>query len=176
MIYRPVPYIIKDIVDNLRDKYTEEKILPYFDFGTTVEVVNRLKAKSEVLQYSDKRYPLIWFLIDGSVKESVGDVRSNNRIAKGLTIIICNQTEREFTSTQRYETNFIPVLRPIYDAFMYHMKTSTLVRSSNGFEHEYYENLFWGNEGLYGATGNIFDDMLDAIIIKGLDLMIIEKC
>lgn len=176
MIYRPVPYIIKDIVDNLRDKYTEEKILPYFDFGTTIEVVNRLKIKSESPDHSDKRYPLIWCLIDGSVKESVGDIRSNNRVAKDVTIIICNQTDRDFTATERYENNFIPVLRPIYDAFMYHMKISKLVRSSNGYQHEYYENLFWGNEGLYGATGNIFDDMLDAIIIKGLDLMLIESC
>lgn len=176
MIYKPVPYIIKDIVDNLRDKYTEEKILPYFDFGTTIEVVNRLKIKSENPTSSDKRYPLIWYLIDGSVKETVGDIRANNRIAKDVTIIICNQTDRDFTATERYENNFIPVLRPIYDALMYHMKTSKLVRSSNGYQHEYYENLFWGNEGLYGATGNIFDDMLDAIIIKGLDLMLIESC
>lgn len=176
MIYRPTPYIIKDIVDVMRDKFSEDKILPYFDFGTTVEVVNRLKAKSDAEEYSDKRYPLIWYLIDGSVKEDVGDIRSNVRVAKNVTIIICNQTEREFTSTERYDKNFIPVLRPIYEAFMYHMKSSTLVRSSNGYTHEYYENLFWGNEGLYGATGNIFDDMLDAIIIKGLDLMLIESC
>ena len=176
MIYRPVPYIIKDIVETLRNEYTEEKILPYFDFGTTVEVVNRLKIKSDSAEYSDKRYPLIWYLIDGSVKETVGDIRSNNRLAKDVTIIICNQTTREFTATERYENNFIPVLRPIYDALMYHMKASRMVRSSNGYEHEYYENLFWGNEGLYGATGNIFDDMLDAIIIKGLDLMLIESC
>lgn len=176
MIYRPVPYIIKEIVDNLRNKYTEEKILPYFDFGTTVEVVNRLKKKSEHPDYSEKRYPLIWYLIDGSIKEDVGNIRSNVRIAKNVTIIICNQTTRDFTSTERYENNFIPVLRPIYDAFMLQMKNSNLVRSTNGYEHEYYENLFWGNEGLYGATGNIFDDMLDAIIIKGLDLLLIESC
>jgi len=173
MIYRPVPYVIKDIVDTLRDKFSEEKVLPYFDFGTTVEVVNRLKQKSESPTYSDKRYPLIWYLIDGSVKE---EVVLGKRIVKNVTIIICNQTTREFTSTERYENNFTPILRPLYDAFMINMKNSTLVRSSDNYKHEYYENLFWGNEGLYGATGNIFDDMLDAIIIRGLDLSLIESC
>lgn len=63
----------------------------------------------------------------------------------------------------------------IYDVLMFHMKASRLVRSSNGYEHEYYENLFWGNEGLYELLENS-DDMLDAIIIKGLDLMLIESC
>lgn len=172
MTYNSFPYIFGSIVANVQNKFAESDITPFYDFGTTVEVINRLKQKTDSVQ----KYPLIWYLIDGSVTEDVGLDRANHRTVKSVTVIICNETDQNFTSDERYQFNFIPILRPIYDALISEITNSRLVRSSNGVTHQYHENLFWGKEGLYGHVGNIADDRLDAIVITGLDLMIIENC
>jgi len=158
MIYRPLPYIIGDIVGDLA----------FYDYGVPNEIVNKLKQKSDAAT----KYPLIWFMVDGSVKYEVGRFYTKCKI----TIIICNETSKNFTAAERYETNFIPILRPLYEGLMAKFENSRLVRSSDGYPHNYYENLFWGKDGLYGHTGNIFDDMLDAIIIENLEFTLINKC
>lgn len=176
MTYRPLAHIIGDVVKMVRDDFTPEKVIPFYDYGTTIEVVNRLKRKTESPEWEYKKYPLIWYVIDGSVKESVENNKSAVRTVSNCSLIICTQTLSELTSEERYAQNFIPVLRPIYEAFFFQLKKSNLLKSSNYFNHTCYENLFWGKEGLYGHQGNIFDDRLDAIIIDNLELSIIEKC
>jgi hypothetical protein len=176
MIYKPVAYIIRDIISQIRDNFTTEKIIPYYEFGTTLEVVNTLSLKSESSAYYNARYPLIWYLIKDSVKQEIDFKKSNNRLIKDITIIFCTETKQEYLAADRYENTFIPTLRPLYDSFLFYLKKSKEVVSKNGFYHRYYENLFWGREGLWGHEGNIFNDMLDAIIIDNLDLFIVETC
>lgn len=158
MDYRSLPYIIGDIVGDLA----------FYDYGVPLEIVNKLKLKSD----ATKKYPLIWYLIDGSVKQEVGTKYTGCNI----TLVICNETNSSFSAKQRYENNFVPVLRPLYDALMIRFKKSLLVRSHERFPHNYYENLFWGKEGLYGHVGNVFDDKVDAIIIENLKFFLINKC
>jgi len=158
MIYRPLPHIIGDIVGGLA----------FYDYGAPNEIVNKLKLKSDAAT----KYPLIWYMIDGSVKQEVGSKYTKCN----CTIIICNETSKDFSAAERYENNFIPILRPLYEGLMARFEKSLLVRSPERYVHTYYENLFWGKEGLYGHTGNVFDDMLDAIIIENLQFFIIEKC
>lgn len=176
MIYKPVAHIIEDIVSAMRDEYSVEQIVPYYEYGVTNEVVNRLSIKGSNANLKNSRYPLLWYLIDGSVKEGVSFSGANRRVVDNVTIIICNKTDSKYSAKERYEKNFIPILRPLYEAFMYQLRRSTAVRSINNYQHSYYENLFWGRDGLYGHVGNIFNDMLDAIIIEDLSLSIIEKC
>jgi len=158
MIYRPLPYIIGDIVGDLA----------FYDYGVPNEIVNKLKLKSD----ATTKYPLIWYMIDGSVKQEI----KTKYIKCNVTIVICNETSKDFSAKERYEKNFIPVLRPLYDGLMARFSKSLLVRSPDQYPHTYYENLFWGKDGLYGHTGNIFDDMLDAIIIENLQFFLINNC
>lgn len=176
MTYNPLSYLIENIVDQVRLNYAEEKVLPYFDFGVTLEVVNRLKLKTESDLFYDKKYPLVWHLINGNVSEKVDYSKTNPREAQDVTIIICTQTSNDYTSRDRYENTFIPTLRPIYDLFMYYLRKSKELKSTDNYTHSYSENLFWGREGLYGHEGNIFDDRIDAIIIDNLKLRVIESC
>lgn len=176
MIYRPITHLIGDIVAEVRSDFSLEGVIPFYDYGVTLEVVNRLKQKTQNPDYEYKKYPLIWYLIDGSIEELVADNLSNKRTVQNATVIICTQTDATYTSEDRFNNTFIPILRPLYDSFMFHLKRSNLVRSTDYFKHTYHENLFWGRDGLYGHTANIFDDKLDAIIIENLQLSIIEKC
>jgi hypothetical protein len=176
MIYKPVPHIIRDIVSDLRNNFSEDKIIPFYEYGTALEVVNTLSKKTEHPEYSDKKYPLIWFLIKDSLKQEVDFTKANKRKVTDITVIFCTETKADYLAADRYENTFIPILRPLYDAFVYYLKRSKDISSKNDFKHIYYENLFWGRDGLYGHEGNIFNDRLDAIIIDNLDLHLIETC
>lgn len=177
MTYRPVPQVFGDIIDMVREKFTEEKKIPYYEYGSAVEVVNRLKRKANNQNLENERFPLVWFLIKDSVKEEVTTAGVQNaRMAKDITIIICTNSKQEYSSVERYENTIKPILRPIYDSIIFHLKKSNLFKSSNSYSHDYYENLFWGRDGLYGHTGNITNDKIDAIIIDNLDLRIVETC
>ena len=176
MDYNPVSYLIEEIVTKVRLNYSEEQIVPYFDFGVTLEVVNRLKEKTESSTHSDKKYPLIWHLINSAVNEIIDNNKTNPREVTNLTIIFCTETDENFTSRERYDNKIIPTLRPMYDLFMKYLKESKKLKSVDNFKHDYSENLYWGREGLYGHEGNIFDDRLDAIIIDNLNLRVVESC
>lgn len=176
MGYNPLSYLIENVVDQVRENYTAEKTIPYYDFGVALEVVNRLKQKTDSDLYYNKKYPLIWHLINGSVEEKVDNKKTNPREAQNVTIIICTQTDQNYSARERYENIIIPILRPLYESFMFHLNKSKELKSIDKFSHDYSENLFWGRDGLYGHEGNVFDDRVDAIIIDNLPLKIIESC
>lgn len=176
MIYRPISHLIGEVVTAVRKSYSLDNILPYYEYGTELEVVNRLRKKSEHSLYAEQRYPLVWHLIKDSVHEEVDSRVALRRKVLDVTLIFCMQTSPDYSSEQRYANVFIPVLRPLYDLFMFHLKSSVLIQSLDMYKHNYYENLFWGSSGLYGVSGNVFDDRLDAIVIDGLELLVIEKC
>ena len=176
MIYKPVPHIIGNIVTKVRNNFTKEKLIPYYEYGTALEVVNTLSLKTKSQDFYNKKYPLIWFLIKDSIKQEVNLKGANHRKVTDITLIFCVETKAEYVASERYSKTFIPTLRPLYDSFVHYLRKSNQVTSKNGFKHNYYENLFWGRDGLYGHKGNIFNDRLDAIIIDNLDLFIIENC
>lgn len=171
MIYRPIVDIIKDVVAAVAVNTPV-----FYDYGTTLEVTNRLRQKTDSDNYYDKKYPLIWYLIGDSVKEEIDDKKATRRKVVENSIIICTETRAEYSSEERYTKVFKPILRPLYDSFIYELKLNKELRSLDSYNHAYYENLFWGKNGLYGHEGNIFNDKIDAIIIDSLDLLIIETC
>lgn len=176
MIYRPIVDIIGDVVSDVRLDFTQDNIIPFYDYGTTLEVVNRLSAKTKSDDFYDKKYPLIWYLIGDSIKEEVDNKKSIKRQVTDISIIICTETNAEYTSEERYTNVIKPILRPLYDSFMSKLKLNKQLKSIDGFKHNYFENLYWGRNGLYGHEGNIFNDLIDAIIIDSMDLFIIETC
>ena len=180
LIYKPLPFLISDIVDKVRINFdtNEVKVFPIFDYGTGIEIVNRLSEKDGDIDNFNKKYPLIWLYFKDSVLSENVDptkgIRSRNPI--DVTIVICAESKQEYTSKERYDNTIIPTLRPLYEMFMYYLNRSAKVKSIDGFKHKYTENLFWGRDGLYGHTGNILNDKVDAIIIENLNLQIIESC
>ncbi|MCK5017843.1 MAG: hypothetical protein KAS32_12340 [Candidatus Peribacteraceae bacterium] len=183
MTYRPTPKVIGDIIPKVRVALNGthvkfDGITPFYDYGTTTEVVNRLTKMTASTTEYDKKYPLIWLLIDdGTIHEKITPQNSVKRAVQNLQIVICTQSNESFTTAERYTNIVEPILRPIYDSLMSNIKKSKLVSSADKkYEHDYYENLFWGRTGLYGREGNIFNDRIDALIIDNLKLLIIKNC
>ena len=172
MIYRPIVDIIEEVVAQVAIDIPGV----FYDYGTTLEVANRLRTKTDSDNYYDKKYPLIWYVIGDSVEEEIDSKKATPRRVLSNSIIICTETAAEYSSKERYANVIKPILRPLYDSFISKIKLNPSLRSLNGFKHKYYENLFWGRNGLYSHDGNIFNDKIDAIIIDSLDLLIIETC
>ena len=88
----------------------------------------------------------------------------------GVTIAILTETDPKFSSQNRYDQTITPVLQPIYDLFMQELKDSRYIYSKD-FKHTKINRLYYGKQDVYGNSGNIGNDALDAILITNLNLI-----
>lgn len=111
--------------------------------------------------------PFILLLLD--IQEIVG----KSLIDVSCDIIIGAVTNRSYSTDERYLNNFTPVLYPIYEAAMERLTngSKTIIQSSY-IEHEKWDRVLWGKQGLYGVDANIFDDYIDAIEVNKINLKI----
>ena len=116
-----------------------------------------------------KKWPLICLLQD--FEESNGqDMTIVSEV--NLNIVICTATDASYTGSQRYDESFRPTLQPLYELFI------KKVAQYNGFSglseglipHTKIDRLYWGTEGGAGNTANKFNDYIDAIEIRDLNL------
>lgn len=145
----------------------------YFMDGTPWEIIQRLSEKDQSKTEKFKKYPLLALFHN---IEETRDPRIAIYADIRLNLVICNHTERKFDAPDRREKNFIPVLWPLYKIFLEN------IRKSGYFEldfemvpHTKTDQYFWGRNGLYGMDGNIFNDYLDAVEIRNLQLSITTK-
>jgi hypothetical protein len=111
--------------------------------------------------------PFILLLLD--IKESF----TPNNIDVSVNFVIGTVTNQPFTTDERYATNFTPILYPIFEQLITKLQNgSNTIHSTSYLEFEKYDRVLWGKEGLYGVTGNIFEDYIDAIEINNLKLLI----
>lgn len=132
--------------------------------GHPTEIISLLMQKDKSPSEQFNKYPLVCLFQDFPetwTSESLMEVT--------LNIVICSSTTQDLTAPQRYDRNFIPILYPIFDRFL-----KRLVQGANtvGYDPVFrkFDRLYWGKAGLYGNTGNIFNDRLDAIELVNLKL------
>lgn len=145
----------------------------YFMHGHPIEIVNRLQAKVQNPDAKDKRFPLIILLHDFKIN------RNKDAATYGSTsvnLIIAALTKSSYNSDERKENVFKPVLYPILKELLNQIEISGYYSVGlNGVQYDQTDRYFWGKNGLYGNTGNIFNDFLDAIDIENLKLVIENK-
>lgn len=183
--------IVRDIFEQVVNAVSDE-VTPYlktidesiervhFMAGHPLEVTNRLTIKDDNGLYLEK-YPLIALFHDFDEQRGrqIGEYARLN-----LRLIIANNTSSDFIADQRYEKNFKPILYPIYESLL---KQITLAKKdkwkyfnmygSDSIPHIKTDRLFWGTPTAYANTANIFNDYLDCIDIRNLELSInIKNC
>lgn len=169
--HTPIVDIFSDIVSEVQVEYdTENSEKPFYEYGHPLEIVNTLVQKTNNTSYRAKKFPMICLFQD--FKETM-DVEG--RSADGLNLVICTDTQPTYSASDRYTNTFKTILYPLWDMLIKYMKQSNKI-NQNVFEYDKYDRLYWGKQGLYGNTGNIFNDYLDAIEIMNLSLNFIEKC
>jgi hypothetical protein len=89
-------------------------------------------------------------------------------------MIIANITEPQLITEQRYEKNFRPVLYPIYQELLRQIASPSqktfFVEDEELIAHTKIDRVNWGKQGLYGGAANTFNDFLDCIEIKDLQI------
>jgi len=162
--------IIGDIVTHVRHEYDTDMAEPYYMYGHPLEIFNILAEMDQNETFKYSKYPLIALFQDFEEQNTKNTTTVNN-----VTIVIMVDTSTTFIAPTRYETTFTPILQPIYELFIKHLKRSIYVTSED-YEHKKIDRLYWGKEDAFGNSGNIGNDALDAIVISGLNLRLIENC
>jgi hypothetical protein len=161
--------LISNVVTNVRAEYDTGLEKPYYQHGHPLEILNTLKEYTANATLKIKKFPLIALLEDFVAESRTGVFQY---IAKPDVLIITD-TKMEYKASDRYTNSFDAVLTPLYDLFMkYLIKQAGVHVQHKTVPHQRINHLYWGREGLYRNVGNVFNDHIDAIEIKGLNLKI----
>lgn len=165
MIY--VDELIKANVDNIS---TVERPV-YFMHGHPIEIVQELQKLAQDQESKAKRFPLVALFRDFNERKGV-EVGVASEAT--LNLIIATRTQPEYNSNKRKELSFKAVLHPIWEeleqAIMWDAKN--YLTNGTGLDYTQIDRYFWGREGLYGNDGNIFNDYIDCVEIRNLNLKI----
>ena len=133
------------------------------------------KYISNVLSIWDKagmpggKYPLV------ALFSPFDEDKTDRRYACRTTVdlLICVNTLSGYTNEQRQEHSFREVLRPVYLAFIESLRKDRRFDFYEGVvPHIYSENYRYGSRGVMSSDGKPFNDKIDGIDIKNLELKI----
>jgi hypothetical protein len=173
MSAKPV-YIVEEIgkvVDATKSSLSLSNLL--YIYGHPLEVMTRLQEMTNSVTQKDKKFPLIALFTDVTVRVNAQTVGIYGEVE--LQLIIATQTLPEYTSVQRLETSFKPTLYPIRDSFLDNLLKHRQFTFDGNVEYDSIDRFYWGRQGLYGNTGNIFNDYIDAIEIQNLRVRVKNK-
>ncbi len=144
----------------------------YYDHGHPLEIVNRLQAKLKDESQRLERFPLVMLFHDFTVQRNSQEFFGRAT----LNMAIAALTRKEYSTEERYTNTFKPILYPIYYQLLHQLGRSTYFHNAQAMvEHTLIDRVAWGRTGLYGNTGNQFDDYLDCLEIQGLQLTVKNK-
>jgi hypothetical protein len=157
--------IMTDVVE-LMQATTEVNFL----YGHPIEVVNTLKEWTKGREKKFSKFPLIVLFQDfEEVKGSHAAINSE----VSLNLVLCTDTDPKYKSSERYEATFKPTLYPLYNLLLNKIETCGFFeRNFDLIPHVKIDRVYYGSEG---NNKNIFNDYIDAIEIKNLELKILNN-
>jgi hypothetical protein len=164
-------YIVEEIASIVSKTATLYNSPIYYMYGHPLEIVNRLQELSKSPKHKDQKYPLIALFTDIPIKVTTPGMYGEAE----LQLIIATLSNKDFNAEQRLQNTFKPVLYPIKKIFLEQMKLHRQFTYNQEMIHISTDRFYWGKQGLYGNTGNIFDDYIDAIEISNLKVFIKNK-
>lgn len=141
----------------------------YFKHGHILEIVAELEALSKGPTTKNQRYPLVALLRDfPELNGAIPGIDAQNT----LNLIIATRTDPNYTSDKREVLSFLPILQPIAAELLHQFEMSGKFMAPGQDQQNYLaiEHYFWGRESIYGSKANIFNDWIDCIEIKNLNL------
>lgn len=142
----------------------------HFKHGHPLEIIDQLKELSLGVESKTKRYPLVALFRDfpEDKGQEIG-IYSEPR----LNLIIATRTEPTYNSDERKENSFKPILYPIWEELEKQLLWDSRFNTSGiGLSYTQIDHYFWGRQGIYGVEGNIFNDWIDCIEIRDLNLKV----
>jgi len=137
----------------------------HYDFGHYQEIANKLTLKNK----NNLKYPLIALILDVTERETIQpDIYKEY----DFRMVIVQNTEHNYTSTQRRDNIFKPILQPIYRKLIDAIKYSGKFRTSNIIEHTKYDRYYLGSQS---ANQNRLNDFVDAIEIEFRNMKLFKE-
>ena len=145
----------------------------HYEFGHPLEIIETLTEKQSGTTQAFNRYPLVALFLDIDPVDRGGQVGIYAEYTLHMAII--HATEPNYKALQRKEKVFKPILDPIYtELFKQIGNRGDLfqIEDRELIQHRPVRRYYWGRQGLFGNTGNIFNDAVDCIEIKNLKLKV----
>ncbi len=141
---------------------------PYFIDGHLLDVANQLLQKDgSVAPVKFKKYPLIVLEQDFTIDKLDGPIAKAS-----LNFVIVNSTKAEYTTEQRREFNFTPTLDPLYSEFIQALDNFIGI-GVNSENWDVTRRYYWGSQLV---EKNIFNDRLDAIELRNIEIEVTINC
>lgn len=145
----------------------------HYLFGHPLEIINALGEYEKGVSSKFDKYPLVAFFLDMPMLRG-REIGVYGEATVHIAIIReCLNPNQ--TADERDQTNFIPVLTPIYLELMNQISFRGdlfLLPGREMIPHDPIYRYYWGKQGLNGNERNIFNDWVDCIEIKNLKLKI----
>jgi len=161
--------VFGDIVSAVRAEYDpktlpEVPLEPYYIYGHPREIASRLSLKDQDAVDKFRKFPLIALITD--LKQSHGQNQAIDYELDPFTVVIVTSTKPTYNSEERTELSFKPILYPIYNLLIQKIIDSKVIATpENLVDHDHEDRYAWGAQSVYGNTGLIFNEYLDAIEI-----------
>lgn len=173
-----IPYLFRDIVAKVNAELSSRTTDPfnvYYDFGHYAEVTKNLTQKDRSTSQRDKKYPLIWLVMD-FVERFTADEFGYCELPE-LQILIATVTTPKLSTAERIEKTYVPRLYPIYEELKNQMELSGYFDMSGPFfPHEKIDRPYWGGQDANGnGQANLFNDFIDAIQLRKIKLKVNEE-
>lgn len=160
--------LMPTIVTRLRAYTGNPDFNLWYQTGHIVEICQNLQEMTTEKNEAYK-FPLLALVTD--YRERAGFSKEANREHQPNFLIATN-TQNTLKAHERYQVNFKPVLYPIYYTFIEVLGESPyfLGYPDQVTKHVKIDRMFLGREGIYGNSGNTFNDYIDAIEIRDMRL------
>ena len=149
-------------------------LAPYFDHGDPIEIANRLSIKDQSAGLERfKKFPLIVLIED--FKESFKDKKIYCYLPEVILSII-NSTVPTYSSEQRKENNYKPIIMPLYNDLIHELKTCGWFMN---IEWDAMNCLKYGMPSKYRSEELVLNEFVDAReIVLSVDISkgVTETC
>ena len=164
-----IPDAIQHIVTSMQDDGYDIQ----FQFGHPKEIQQTLIEWSRDPSRKEVKTPLLILFLDFE-EDKYGEDKTYITVAD-VTIIIANETNRNYKAQERLENVFKPVLWPLYEAFIEECELSVLFDVDAKFHipHKKTDHYFYAADE--AKDQNVFAAYWDAIEITNLELKLQEQ-
>lgn len=174
--FRYFPRIIEEVVSSVRAEYDVNNVLPYFEFGTYLELIkrNKIKESNSTNNTISPKYPLIWLVWEANENQKtwVDDAQYN----VSPRIFICVGSNSDYSSDERYTASFENILHPIKLELIAQMKYHVNLGIKNIDSPNEIEHLLWGESLGFQKNQNVLNDVTDSLELKFNNLEVNKKC
>lgn len=142
----------------------------HYEFGHPLELVATLQEMTKDPSKQNLKYPFIGLLTDIPVDKDVVGFYGTGK----FTIIIATLSLNTYKAKERLVKNFKPILQPIKVELERQLNLLPQFTTEEGIKYTEIEHYYWGKQGLYGNQGNIFNDWVDCIELRDIQVNILN--